>query len=46
MIESAVSLQDLQGVWKGIAGKTQADKRVIAAKDARKAELSKQGEAA
>lgn len=45
-IESAVSLQDLQGVWKGLTGKTQADKRVIAAKDARKAELSKQGEAA
>ena len=46
MIESADSLQDLQSVWKAMMGKTQADRRVIEAKDKRKAELSKQGEAA
>ena len=41
MIESADSLADLQGVWKGIKPKVQADKRVVDAKDKRKTELMK-----
>lgn len=40
MIESAASLQDLQSVWGSIAKPVQADPRVIAAKDARKSQLS------
>ena len=39
MIASADSLQDLQGVWKGLLAPVQADSRVIKAKDARKREL-------
>lgn len=39
MIESADSLPDLQGVWRGLKPTTQADRRVIAAKDARKSAL-------
>lgn len=41
MIESAEGLPDLQAVWKGLAKETQADPRVIEAKDKRKSELSK-----
>lgn len=39
MIESADSLADLQGVWRGLKPTTQADRRVINAKDKRKNEL-------
>lgn len=39
MIESADDLPDLQGVWKGLKPSTQADRRVIDAKDKRKNEL-------
>lgn len=39
-IESADSLPDLQAVWKAIGVQIQSDKRVIEAKDKRKAQLS------
>lgn len=39
MIESAESLPDLQAVWKGIKPAVQAVPAVVAAKDARKAQL-------
>ena len=41
MIESADSLADLQGVWRGLKPTTQADRRVIDAKDKRKNELQR-----
>jgi hypothetical protein len=39
-IESAADMADLQAVWKSIKPPVQADKAVIAAKEARKAQLS------
>jgi hypothetical protein len=39
-IESASDMADLQAVWKSIKPQVQADKAVIAAKEARKAQLS------
>ncbi len=41
MIESAETLADLQSVWKRLAKATQADARVIKAKDTKKTELTK-----
>jgi len=40
MIESADSLDDLAGVWRGLAVTVRADVRVVEAKDKRKAELA------
>lgn len=45
VIESADSLQDLQAAWGRIPKPVQADKRVIAAKDACKAKLTEKGAA-
>jgi hypothetical protein len=42
MLASADSIADLQAVWSKIARHIQADARVIAAKDARKTELTKE----
>jgi hypothetical protein len=40
VIESTFDLDDLSRVWKGLSRPVQADKRVMAAKDARKAAFS------
>jgi hypothetical protein len=39
MLSSAESLDDLAGVWRGLTKPVQADQRVVAEKDRRKAEL-------
>lgn len=46
MIEAASTIADLQAAWSKIERRIQADHRVITAKDARKAQLTAQKEAA